>query len=493
MSGYRHSGRGKYQSVTVRRRKQRQRKRLLCAVVAVAAVALIVVLISTRVRRAAEEKAIQQELAQYQDTFQPGVTINGVELTGYTYDEAQQMLTERYASNLDKEVQLVFQDRSWTFTPQQVGAQIDLESQVSAAWSYGKEGTDEERLAEMRGLIENPIDLSAVLTYDEASLDVFVQAIKQEIDCDPVSATRVIVDFEEFKFTDSSVGYRLDADGLSAQLEEIILNGGADVIELAPEVLAPNPSREELEAATVLLGECTTSLKSSSSKRNNNVNLALGYFNCLEVEPGEKISFNKLVGKRTKKNNFQEAPEYAGTTVITGVGGGVCQASTTVYGAVIRAGLQIEERHPHTMIVGYVSASQDAAVSNDDKDLVFVNNTEETLIFFAWTDARKETATVKIYGKPVDSNVRIDIVSEVRQMDIRSSEITYVEDTEGTRVWYTDDPPVFLEAGKPGMRSTAYRVYYDANTGAEINREKLSSDYYAPQNDVYLIGVHTRG
>ena len=280
---------------------------------------------------------------------------------------------------------------------------------------------------------------------------------------------------------------------LIAQLEEVILNGGADSIELQPEVILPSPSRAELEAATVLLAECTTSLKGSSTSRSNNVNLALGYFNFLTVQPGDTVSFNKVVGKRTKENGFYEAPEYAGTTVTTGIGGGVCQASTTVYGAVIRAGLEIKERHPHTMTVGYVESSQDAAVNNDDKNLRFKNNTGSELFFFAWTNAKDETATVKIYGKPVDSNTRIDIISEVTQIDIRGTEITYEDDVDGIRVWYVDDPPVLYSVGKPGRKSTAYRVYYDLTTGAEIRREKLSSDYYAPQNDVYLRGVHPRG
>ena len=488
----RHAAGRSYKPQTVRKRNKRRRKRLtIQALVLVLAVALLIVIVRS-VQNRNRQKAIQAELAAYADTFQPGVTINGTELTGSSYEEAQELLSEKYASTIDDQVILTFEDKSWTFTPERMGAQIDLEGPLQQAWEYGKTGNDEERLAAIRSLEENPVDFSAERTFDDAALSAFVDSIRQEVDREPVSATRTIVGIERFEFTDSSVGYRLDADKLEQQLIEIILTGGAGQMELEPEVLEPEISRSELEASTILLAECTTPLKGSTAARTNNVNLALGYFNFLEVEPGEKVSFNKVVGRRTEKNGFFEATEYAGTTVTKGVGGGVCQASTTVYGAVIRAGLEIKERHPHTMVVGYVEASQDAAVSNDNKDLKFVNNTESTLIFFAWTDIRAREATVKIYGKPVDSSVRIEIISEVTQMDIRGGGITYEEDTEGTRVWYTDDPPVLLEVGKPGMRSTAYRVTYDLMTGEEISREKLSSDYYAPQNDVYLIGVHPR-
>lgn len=490
---YRYAGKSSYRPQTVRKRQRRRNKRLIIAGSILVLAIILISVISSSVKKWQADKRLQAELTAYADTFQPGVTINGVELTGYSYDEALNVLTERYASNVGKQVILAFGDKSWTFTPTQVGAQIDLDRELQQAWAYGKEGSDLERQAEIHALAEEPVDLSAELTFDAEALEAFVNEIKQAIDCEPINATRRVVDSEKFEFTDSAVGYRLDAESLKNQLEDIILNGGTERIELEPEILQPSPSREELEAATVLLAECTTSIKGSSTKRSNNVNLALGLFNFLVVEPDETVSFNKVVGKRTKENGFFEAPEYAGTTVVTGIGGGVCQASTTVYGAVIRAGLEIKERHSHTMTVGYVEASQDAAVNNDDKNLRFINNTGSELFFFAWTDARKETATVKIYGKPIDPNVRIEIISEVTQMDIRSSEITYVDDTEGTRVWYVDDPPVFLEAGKAGMRSTAYRVYYDIATGAEVKRERLSSDYYSPQNDVYLRGIHTRG
>lgn len=482
-----------YDTRMMRQRETRQKGRLLALGIALVLLIVMIILIRNSVIRWQTERTLQEDLAAHANTFEPNVSINGVPLTGYSYEEAATLLQERYAANLNKQVRLIFMDKSWSFTPTQVGAQIDLEQQLQTAWAYGKTGTELERQAQIHALREQPVELSATLTYDMTALDVFVENIRMEIDCEPVNATRRVVEIERFEFTDSSVGYRLDGEVLKTQLADIILNGGVEQIELQVEVLQPSPSRAELEASTVLLAECTTSLENSSSKRDYNVNLALGMFNFMVVEPDKTVSFNKVVGKRTTKNGFFEAPEYAGTTVTTGVGGGVCQASTTLYGAIIRAGLQVVERHPHTMTVAYAEASQDAAVNNDDKNLKFKNNTGSELFIFAWTDAKKETATVKIYGKPIDNTVRIKIISDVTQMDMKGGEITYVDDIEGTRVWYVDDPPVLAEAGKPGMRSTAYRVYYDLATGQEVKREKLSSDYYAPQNDVYLRGVHQRG
>ena len=129
---------------------------------------------------------------------------------------------------------------------------------------------------------------------------------------------------------------------------------------------------------------------------------------------------------------------------------------------------------------------------SDDKDLRFKNTTDSKIYIFAYVDMRRECAVCKIYGKPIDPSLSIDIESNVLQSDIGGGSIAYMDDVEGKRVWYKDDPPVLYKAGKPGLRSEAYRVYYDALTGEEVRREKLSSDYYSPESDTYLRGVHER-
>ena len=112
---------------------------------------------------------------------------------------------------------------------------------------------------------------------------------------------------------------------------------------------------------------------SSRSNRKTNVRVALSRFNGLKVDPGETVSFNAVALERTEANGYKEAIEYSEGESTTGIGGGTCQASTTLYGALLQAGVTIIERHNHSMTVGYVDPSMDAAVTDSgSKDLRWV-------------------------------------------------------------------------------------------------------------------------
>ena len=426
------------------------------------------------------------------ETFIQGVSVNGTRLGGLTYEEAESVLKASVDEAAAREIVLTFQDRSWAFTLNDIGLTNDINSKLEAAWSYGHTGTDEDKAADAETLSASSVDLHITYDYDHSALKTLLEGVKSEVDADPVDATMSIVEVAKFAYTDSYDGYELDIQKVVRDVEPMILKAEGGSLTLSPAVIPPTVTRASLEEQTVLLGECTTSLEGSSAARVNNVNLALSAFNFFVVGPDKTVSFNKVVGERTTEAGFQEATEYAGTNVARGIGGGVCQASTTIYGAVIRAGLEILERYNHTMTVSYVPASQDAAVSNNDKDLRFKNNTGNNLYFFAWVDPDKNTAICRVFGQPQDASVIISIDSVILQADMPSTAVTYRDDTEGKTVYYRDDPPVLYKQGKPGMISQAFRVYTSAIDGTEIRRETLSTDTYAPENSIYLRGTHSR-
>ena len=192
-----------------------------------------------------------------------------------------------------------------------------------------------------------------------------------------------------------------------------------------------------------------------------------------------------MVGPRTIERGYVEAVEYAGTRTQMGIGGGVCQASSTLYGALLQAGMTVVERGNHTMTVTYVPPSIDAAVEYGSKDLVMRNDTEYPI--YVYTNVSGGFATVRVYGhKP---EYKIELHSEV--LDIISPENEYIQDTEGKYVYQVGEHYVYSE-GVDGCRSEGWLIYSDWETGEEVERVKISTDYYYARDYVIYVGVHTQ-
>ncbi|MBO5093435.1 MAG: VanW family protein, partial [Lachnospiraceae bacterium] len=144
-----------------------------------------------------------------------------------------------------------------------------------------------------------------------------------------------------------------------------------------------------------LEGSCTTSFKGSSSSRIGNIQVAAGNINQMILMPGCEVSMNAAFLPRTSANGYKPAGTYYDGRVVPGMGGGICQVSSTVYNAAMNAGLTVLERHPHSMPVHYLPLGMDAAISSGSKDLRLRNDYPFPVLFEAYTEGKN--LTVNIY------------------------------------------------------------------------------------------------
>ena len=157
---------------------------------------------------------------------------------------------------------------------------------------------------------------------------------------------------------------------------------------------------------TKLIGTCTTSFIAGSSGRNTNIELAAeGYVDGTVLAPGDEFSFNQVVGKRTWDRGFREATIFVGDKKEKGIGGGICQASTTIFVAALKAGMTITERHQHSMVVDYIDVGLDATVSYGVLDFRFRNDLDVPVKITCDVDVDGGTITVNFwtaaqYAKP---------------------------------------------------------------------------------------------
>ena len=420
------------------------------------------------------------------------VYVNGVSLRGYTREEGFAMFAEFEENWKTRAYELYFGDLSWTFSPATVNAQLNEETVLERAWNYGRVGSISYRKRQIKALNRDGYRFESDITYDETMLENFLSGIRDAINTDPVDAVIAAEVDGPRVITESSVGYQLEEEETRALLRDLLIYGSEEArVELPVIVTEPNVTTEEAQATLgsgEVVGECTTSIESSTSNRKTNVRVALSRFNGLRVNPGETVSFNAVALERTLGNGYKEGIEYSEGESTTGIGGGTCQASTTLYGALLQAGVTIVERHNHSMTVGYVEPSLDASVTDTgSKDLVFRNDSD--LPIYIYTTVTDTTATVRIYGeKPPYRYVFRSIVIED---EIQPTEETVRTDTEGRYATYTDEK-VLVTEGKTGMRSQLWRDSFDWETNEFVETVQISSDYYTPGRNIYYVGVQPR-
>ncbi len=423
------------------------------------------------------------------DYYMSGVYINGVDMSAYKKEQGESMLNKWATGILDAEYRLTYGDRSWTVTPRDFGAAINTAEVLEKAWFFGHTGSAADRENMMMSLKYSPQELWTSFTYDESALKDFTARIYDEVYVAPQDADILLDTDKPVILSQSKDGLALDVEALFSLLDSAMKEGTSKEIPLPVEPKPAAISSGDAQDGLQLIVSYQTSLEGSSSARRSNIRTALNNFNAFEVKVGEAVSFNEVVGARTALRGYKEATVYYGATITEGVGGGICQASSTLYAAVLQAGMDIIERHSHTMVVAYCKASMDAAVSEDAADdFVFVNNTDYNI--YIYTDVTRDYAIVNIYGRKPD--YRIELYSTILQNNIKNTSIVTVPDETGVYAYYVDEYTLKKE-GKLGRRSMLERIYYDWNTGLEVKREEVSTDYYEGERDTYWVGVHPIG
>ena len=184
--------------------------------------------------------------------------------------------------------------------------------------------------------------------------------------------------------------------------------------------------------------------------------------------PGEIFSYNKIVGERTIAKGYKEAAVYAGGKVVDGIGGGICQLSSTLYNAVIYANLEITERSNHMFLTSYVTAGRDATVSWGTLDFCFKNTRSYPIKI--QSSVKNGVVTTSIYGMREEKEYEVVIESTV--LEVIPYKVNYIKDN--TLPQGTEE---IKQYGSEGARSVTYKVL--KYNGVIISKELLSNDTYS--------------
>lgn len=340
----------------------------------------------------------------HQDTFFSGVYVDDVNLDTLTYQQAINAITEKNQSQIDEiHIQLTDGEHAWNYGAADIHARINVEETVDQAWGVGREGSVFKRLSDVRATQNEPVRYYTQLTYDVAELKDEIEAIGREIYLEPIDATIEFHQGEDplFTFTSEQVGQQLMVDETIAELMERVDNKQYGEMTLPIEELPPARFESELKTWTTKVASFRTELHENAD-RTYNVKLSSSAYDGLVLQPGEVFSLNDTTGPRDKAHGYRDADVIVGGKKLEPApGGGNCQTATTLYGAAVRADMEIVERYPHSFPSSYTEVGQDATVNYPYADIKIKNNKDTPLFFDRYFEGA--WICVDIYGKvPTD-------------------------------------------------------------------------------------------
>ena len=416
-----------------------------------------------------------------QDIFFPGVTVDGIDLGGMTRDEAHALFADRQTQTASAFSLVVASgEKRWRITSQEVPVTFNADTILEQAYNVGHTGTLEQRVSEIQRTRDEGVVFVTGYTYERSAVRALVDTIADSLDYEAKDATLDAFDPNNhtFTFTKESAGYRVDRELLHSDILAALDERAYDrVILVQGESVEPQVTLARLEGLFGKISSFTTKT-TKDNDRNTNIALSAAALNGRMVLPGETLSFNDCTGQRTGEKGYREAGAIAGGVLVDDTGGGVCQTSSTLFNAVVRADLEIVTRYAHSWPSSYVNKGEDATVNWPSLDFVFRNNGQFPVFVVAWY--ANQEVTVEIYGQMLEDGQTIDLYSEVTQTLKPSDDILYTLDESlpaGTR-----------KAGRQkrtGYVVDTYKVYYDAE-GNELRREKLWTTTYRAQQEEIL-------
>ena len=333
-----------------------------------------------------------------QDTILPNVYIGDINVGGMTIDEARTACTSYINEVNATSVKFICGDESVDVSLSDIGVSVDADTVVNAAYGYGRKGNVLKRYKDTKDLESGnaqELDLNFSLGADSyANLEN--QLLTLEKEASPASIELIN---GEFEIQPETVGVQIDSHATVDLLGEK-LNSVDDISNLTVDVIynetQPDVTSDALSGVTDKLGSFTTTY-SGDAGRMANVENACNFINGTLVMPGEEFDTDATIRPYTEENGYHYAAEYSNGQVVQGLGGGVCQVSTTLYNAVLYSELEVTQRANHSLTVGYVQLAQDAAISGDVKNFKFRNDTD-TPIYIAGA-CENGQITFAIFGK----------------------------------------------------------------------------------------------
>ena len=408
-----------------------------------------------------------------------GVKIEDIDVSNLSKEDALKevkSVTDEMIKN--KVVNFAYEDITVPVLLRDFGYKLNLEDAINKAYSYGRSDN----------LFYNYIDIIkgyifkknfvAKADIDDSKREEVILNIGNKIFKKPVDAYPIINEDGSVTIKDSEIGRYMDINEAKDLINLDILH--EDKIELPVYKTEPKIYSNYYDGIDKKLGDFETDYSSSVKNRKENIRLAASKFNNMKLNPGDEISFNDVVGEISEKTGFKSATVIVGGEYESGIGGGICQVSTTLYNSLILSDLEITERHNHSRPIHYVDLGTDAAVARGYKDLKFKNNTNNPILILS--EANGEKLNFKVLGNGSDRDYEVKIIPQLLGTV-----------SPGVDTIYSDAlPEGESTVRESGARGYSYKTYKEIiKNGEVVEKKEISKSYYLPKDKVVVVGTGT--
>lgn len=397
-------------------------------------VALIVVLVLLLTGSTLNEEE-QQERFLDTGRYLEGVTVGGVDIAGQGYQEALDnsqliALADAFANNFV--YSFTVGEKAFSFTAAELGLVSNLEYVLKEALVFGQHGEGEVVSQQKQQLKNGAVNFELGVYGDESVVREKILALKPQLDALPQDAmfdiiddlksdhdAQYLVDLEGVTLIEEVIGTDVDAAALAKLICSNVRNGDYSVVEAPALITHPNMDAQRLRESTQKIGEMTTFFEGKTlghPNRVTNIRIFANIINGTVLSPGEMWSLNESAGPRNtqtaKTMGWMEAPGISNGRYEPTLGGGVCQISSTVYNAAIRAEMAIVQRRPHSWASSYVPDGMDATISSNGPDLVISNPYDSPVYMVAYINEEAYKLTVQFYGPPLPHGYKVEFINE---------------------------------------------------------------------------------
>ena len=407
------------------------------------------------------------------------IYIENIDMSGLTKEEAIDKLKESIYCN--KEINFLYDEHIYPLNFDFIELNYNIEDTVEKAFNIGRNKNIVDNTKTKINLkLGYKINFRLEPQYNNEKIDEYIEILCSQINKEPVDAT-INIEQDNIKVTDEVIGIKINKDTIRETIIDKIDELDFDETSIPINIIKPKYTYENLSKINSVLGSYKTKFNLSNYNRSNNIYIATNKTNNILLNNNEEFSFNNIIGQRSEQAGFKEAPVIINGEMQSGLGGGICQVSSTIYNAVLYSGLEITEARNHSIPSSYIEKGRDATVSYGAVDLKFRNNYQYPILI--QNKVINDTIVTTIYGN--DRYKReIDIVTELvetipNKTIIKESSVMY------------NGENFIQEKGRSGYKIKTYRIYKNKN-GEILSKEYINESYYPPINKIIIKGTKIR-